>query len=70
MSTEKLARIVVPTLIAVAGLAVAFLASSGAAMNTGEARAVESAPAPTPYSADHARVQASPGEAGAPAPTF
>ena len=70
MSTGKLASIAVPALIAVAGMAVAFLATSSGAIDAADGASVQSAPGPTPYSADHARVQAGPGAAAEQPPTF
>lgn len=69
MSTGKLASIAVPALIAVAGMAVALLATGGA-VDVGEAATTKDASGPTPYSADHARVQARPGAAEEQPPTF
>jgi hypothetical protein len=66
-TTMSTAKIAIPTLLAVFALLFAFK-TVGIGFASGEA--ASNAAAPTPYSADHARITAGDGPAQEPAPTF
>jgi hypothetical protein len=68
-TTMSTAKIAVPTLLAVFALLFAFK-TVGVGPTGGEQGPTAEAAAPTPYSADHARIPADDGPAQEPAPTF
>jgi len=68
-TTVSTAKIAVPTLLAVFALLFAFKTVGIGTASSTEVSAVQAA-APTPYSADHARIGAGNDDAKEPAPTF
>jgi hypothetical protein len=62
-----IATLAVPALVAVLAMAMAMMNGGAAPASAGDSA---DQAAPTPYSADHARVQNGPGAAEEPAPTF
>lgn len=64
-----IATLAVPALVAVLAMAMAMM-NGGAAPASGSDNARPDTTAPTPYSADHARVQNGPGTAEDPPATF